>query len=58
MIFFSWCLSILLGIILVYDLTNQKSLENLEKWVRELMRFDIGSFKEWDDTSQCKMSTG
>jgi len=33
----------LIGIILVYDLTNLKSSENLHKWLAEILNKDINS---------------
>ena len=33
---FTCCLSVLQGIILVYDITNQKSFDNIQKWLSNI----------------------
>eukprot|EP00093_Oithona_nana_P007134 07134.XXX_145424_144023_1 [CDS] Oithona nana genome sequencing. len=40
------------GLILVHDLTNRKSEQNLERWLREIVQFSSstnGKHKDWDD---------
>lgn len=43
--FISNQLDLILGVILVHDLTNRKSLENLEYWIKDFMQFSNDSRK-------------